>query len=118
MGFVVKKPETIDLGIDVELPDGSKQSFSVKAKYLTMRERKDLVQEISENNMEDAEVLNRLIVGWHGVREEDGTDTEYNADNLARLIDIPCCYEAVMNTIVAEYLNPIPARLQPFARKN
>ena len=118
MGFVVKQPETIGLDVNVKLPDGSKQSFSIEAKYLSMSERKAFLKEINESEIEDIDVFKRLIVGWRGVREESGEDIPYGTEALERLVDIPCVYDAMMNAIVAEYLNPTPSYLQPFVRKN
>ena len=118
MPFIVRQPETIDLEVSVKPPDGSKRSFTVTAKYLSMKERKDLLAEINDSEMQDIDVLKKLITGWSGVHEEDGDDTPFNASNLERIADIPCVYDALINAVIGEYLNPMPAMLQPYARKN
>ena len=120
MGFTVKQPKTIELAVEVKLPDGGRQTFTVTAKYLSMKERRALFEDITENESEthDIDILKRLIVGWGGVYEADGGETPFNASNLERIADIKCVYDGLMVAIVTEYLNPMPATLTPFLRKN
>ena len=118
MGFTVKQPETVALDVLVKLPNGGKQTFTVTAKYLSMAERKDLLEELNSTEVKDIDILKRFIVGWGGVYEEDESETPFNASNLERIADIPCVYSGLMDAIVTEYLNLVPGSLQPHARKN
>ena len=119
MGFTVVMPETIDLDVNVEVPGVSnKQIFSITTKYLTRKERREFLDEINDNRMGDLDVLKKLVVGWSNVREENGEDMPFNASNLERLLDIPYCHRALMNTIVTEYLSLMPDALALYARKN
>lgn len=51
-----------------------------------------------QEGLNDQHFLKRVLVGWDGIEDVDGTPIPYSADNLARLFEIPywrrCTIEA------------------------
>lgn len=118
MAFLVRQPETIDLEVVVKLPDGEKRTFTITAKYLGMKERKALLEELNNTEIQDIDLLKRLVTGWNDVHDEGGNDIPFNASNLERVADIPFVFDGLVSAIIAEYLNVVPGILQPSVRKN
>lgn len=78
--------------VRVEMPgdNGKKKTneFNARFKRLSQSELDDLSKRLQEGEVNDAGVINEVMVGWDGVKDESGNDVEFNADNLAALLDV------------------------------
>ncbi len=121
MGFVVVRPETVDLDVDVKVPGaGKSQTFQIKIKYLSMRERDAFVRRCANNDDDDADTILSIVKGWKHVRDEGGDDITFSEQAFKDLIDIPYVYSAVVSALLAELTTAIhnPAMIASSLAKN
>lgn len=120
MGFVVQKPKEIDLDVKVQVPGGARHQFTIQVKYLSLKERRSFLEDAAAEDRQDMEVAKDLILGWRGVRAEDGSDLPFNVSNLETLMDIPYIYNGITQALMDEFLAVMrPALTMPsYLRKN
>jgi hypothetical protein len=94
MFTLADEKETLWYPVQIEMAakeGGRTQKFSFEAEFNRLEQ--DEITEIfrkreeDEPPVKDAEVLDRVLVGWRGVKNADGSDLEVNPGNRARLLN-------------------------------
>lgn len=71
-----------------ELPGRVAVEFKAIFRRLTVAEFQALRQEILEQNLSDARVIDRVLVGWADVVDEAKAPIDFTPDALARVLQI------------------------------
>lgn len=104
--LIIPTQVTLNVHIEVPIADPHKrqQSMSINCKYLSMSEREALVHATTEKKMRDEDWMLDHIVGWHGVKTEDGEILPFSRDNLRKLMDIPYARHAIIKSVTDELI--------------
>lgn len=104
MSFVFKKGQVYTWPVAFEVPvsggKSEKKSFEAKFKLLKQSEVRDLVQ---GEGASDLSFCEKVLVGWSGVQDEAGSEIEFNAENMAEVLEFP----GVARAIVLAYLESL-----------
>ena len=127
MSFRLIRPETIDVTVDVQPPGGAAGQVALKVRYLTIPQRRDLIEEIrgsADESTTDAGLAQRLVVGWDGVEDARGEPVPWSTGALASAMELPYFHSAVTDALmehiygaraknfVAPAASGLPARTQ------
>ena len=85
MALVFKKIAEYDWQVTVETPDKGKfkqETFTAKFKNIGRKSFSKLVEE-----QLDDDLVNRVLVGWSGIKADDGNELPYNDENFEALTD-------------------------------
>lgn len=98
MAYVVKKEHHFSWKVIVRVPaDGGKfdeQPFTATFKALRQDELNRLLQSVNA----DYELARACLVGWEGIKGEDGKSVAYNDEEAANLCAVPYVRTAVTET--------------------
>lgn len=89
MSFVLRENHTFKRRIDVKVPtDGGFRSESFTAKFAAIDsdEAKELYE--NDNPNKDQVLLERVFIGFEGIKTEDGNDLEDTSDARETLIKV------------------------------
>lgn len=119
MIFRLVKPETINLPVPMESPDGQAGTILLEIKYLKQSEVKALLEELfpevpepGDDNedgaapkrpratMTDLELAKRLAVGWQRVADEDGEEIPWSVPAFEDAMDLRYFHNAVGMALV------------------
>ena len=91
MAYVLSKKPTFKTKVIVVEPgnadDGAPESSEFIAEF--KRLKRDEVEALIKANRPVYEVLAELLVGWSGLKAEDGGDLPFSEDHRAALLQIP-----------------------------
>lgn len=94
MAFVLKKVSSYKWPVSVEVPvDGGKfkkEAFTAIFKKMSRSAFNDLIE------AGDDALIDQIVEGWEGVKDEDGDEFEYNDENKIALFDDPYVLRAVI----------------------
>lgn len=94
MAFVLKKVSSYKWPVSVEVPvDGGKfkkETFTAIFKKMSRSAFNDLIE------AGDDALIDQIVEGWEGVKDEDGDELEYNDENKVALFDDPYVLRAVI----------------------
>lgn len=94
MAFVLKKVSSYKWPVSVEVPvDGGKfkkETFTAIFKKMSRSAFNDLIE------AGDDALIDQIVEGWEGVKDEDGDEVEYNDENKVALFDDPYVLRAVI----------------------
>lgn len=94
MAFVLKKVSSYKWPVTVEVPvDGGKfkkETFTAIFKKMSRSAFNDLIE------AGDDALIDQIVEGWEGVKDEDGDEVEYNDENKVALFDDPYVLRAVI----------------------
>ena len=85
MALVFKKIAEYDWQVTVQTPDKGKfkqETFTAKFKNVGRKAFAELVEEENDENF-----VKSVLVGWSGIKDDDGNDVEYNDENFVALTD-------------------------------
>ena len=85
MALVFKKIAEYDWQVTVETPDKGKfkqETFTAKFKNIGRKAFAKLVEE-----QDDEDFVKSVLVGWSGIKDDDGNDVPYNDENFEALTD-------------------------------
>lgn len=78
--------------VNVELPGNHGKAktvqFTAQFKRLSQTAIESVTQRLNDGELDDAKLIDEVLLGWDGVQDDDGTALEFNDDNLAKLLDI------------------------------
>lgn len=107
MPFVLKKVSSYKWPVAVEVPvDGGrfkKETFTAVFKKMSRATFSDLAEQ-SEDDL-----IAEILVGWEGVKDEDGEEVPYSKAAQAELCDDPYVLRALINAY-SESLGGAPAK--------
>ena len=84
MGLVFKKVTEYEWDVTVQSPDKGKfkkETFTAKFKNVGRKAFADLIEAGDEN------FVRTVLVGWSGIKDDDGNDVPYNDENFEALTD-------------------------------
>ena len=85
MALVFKKIAEYDWQVTVETPDKGKfkqETFTAKFKNIGRKAFAKLVEE-----QDDEDFVKSVLVGWSGIKDDTGSDLEFNDDNFEAILD-------------------------------
>ena len=85
MALVFKKIAEYDWQVTVQTPDKGKfkqETFTARFKNVGRKAFAELVEEENDENF-----VKSVLVGWSGIKDDDGNDVEYNDENFVALTD-------------------------------
>lgn len=114
MAFVLKQSETYSWPVTVEIPiDGGRHdrhTFDAEFKRLPQHRNNAIVDEARDGKITDQDLCDEILIGWTGIKDEDGKDVPFSDKLKEQLLDVP----GVAAAIVLAYINS----LQGAKRKN
>ena len=84
MGLVFKKVTEYEWDVTVQSPDKGKfkkETFTAKFKNVGRKAFDDLIEAGDEN------FVRTVLVGWSGIKDDTGSDLEFNDDNFEAILD-------------------------------
>lgn len=91
MAFVIKKRDsyrwTVEHALAIKQGKPELMVFDAEFKALPQSAIEKLLEQARELKITDVEMLRQILVGWHGLKNEDGSAFEYNEANLAQLLE-------------------------------
>jgi len=84
MPLVFKKVTEYDWEVTVQSPEKSKfkkETFTAKFKNVGRKAFSELVDAGDDN------FVKSVLVGWSGIKDDEGNDLEFNEDNFEALLD-------------------------------
>ena len=84
MGLVFKKVTEYEWDVTVQSPDKGKfkkETFTAKFKNIGRKAFADLIESGDEN------FVRTVLVGWSGIKDDNGKDLEFNDDNFEAILD-------------------------------
>ncbi len=91
MPFVIKKRDsyvwTVEHALEVKQGKPELMVFDAEFKALPQSKIEQLLERARKLEVNDVEMLGEILVGWHGLKNEDGSVFEYNEGNLKRLLE-------------------------------
>lgn len=102
--FRLVRPETVRVEARPKPPDGPEARMGLTLRYLTMTERRELLDRLREGELTDAELAAELATGWDGIADEDGHPIAFSPAALAAAMDIPYVHDAIRDAIAEELL--------------
>ena len=85
MALVFKKIAEYDWQVTVQTPDKGKfkqETFTARFKNVGRKAFAELVEEENDENF-----VKSVLVGWSGIKDDEGNDLEFNEDNFEALLD-------------------------------
>ncbi len=102
--FKIALTETYEHPVIIEIPgDKKRHEFTGTFRRFSQSQLNDMREQITNSSLDDAQFCREVLVGWKGVRDEDGAEIEFSNSNLDKLLDI----YPVANSIVAAFYNSI-----------
>lgn len=87
--FIISQKDTFTWPVQVEIPGEGK---AIKAQFTAEFRRlpQSRMDEIlaADTPPSDAELVREVMVGWKDVKDEAGTELEFNQVNLAQLLEV------------------------------
>lgn len=84
MALVFKKVTEYDWEVTIETPHKGKfkkETFTANFKNVSRKDFDQLVDSGDEN------FIRSILLGWSGIKDEDGNEFEYNEDNLKAILN-------------------------------
>ena len=84
MGLVFKKVTEYEWNVTVQSPDKGKfkkETFTATFKNVGRKAFADLIDAGDEN------FVRTVLVGWSGIKDDTGSDLEFNDDNFEAILD-------------------------------
>lgn len=100
--FVLKKSYTYFWPVNVEIPkDGGKFekfSFEAQFKQLPQSRIKEVFGDSSE--VKDVDFCKESMVGWKGVKDENGEDVPFSISSLEEMLEMPSVAKNIVSAFV------------------
>lgn len=105
MTFKLALKPTYEVDVTVNFPiDGGKlheAKFRARFTRLGQDELDELRKQITERAITDRELVTRVLVGWSGVQDEDGSDIAFSEEARARLLSVHPVQPCLVNAFLA-----------------
>lgn len=99
--FKIAQKPTFVVPVEVYLQgDTTKHTFDIEFKRLTKPELDDMKEKVRTNKITDREISKSIVVGWSGIRDEQG-ELAFSESNLDMVLDI----NLVERSIIAEFFS-------------
>lgn len=103
--------QTYAADVRVDLP-GDKGKSKVQVfvghfKRVSQDELDDIHARLAEGSVKDAGVVREVMVGWEKVFDENGSELEFNDDNLTKLMNIFPVRPTIVQTFFATINNAV-----------
>lgn len=107
--------DVFDWPVTVRAPkDGGfdEQTFTVQFRAITSGRAKQLAKDLAPAAPRDQErklgdLLPEVVIGWRDVVDEGGAPVPFDADTLARILDLPYVRVAIMSAYVRAISGPL-----------
>lgn len=105
--FVLKKSPTYTWPVTIEFPvdngKSKKESFDAEFKRVTESELESVRSQFKANELDNKDFAKDILVGWKGIKDEDGNDIPFTESTKAQLFDFPL----VANEVVSAFFDSI-----------
>ena len=99
------------LNADGEL---EKHQFEARFNRLGQEDIDALQQQLNAGDLTEAQLFDRVLVGWRGIKDADDNDLPFSPENRERLLNVVGMSVAIVNAFTAS-LNPV-ARAEMLAK--
>ena len=82
MAFVRKKVKTFKWPVEVEEPSATKPGKFEKSEFTAIFKRVKMSELEGVTDAESASLLKKVLVGWEGIKDEDGDEIEFSEAEL------------------------------------
>ena len=94
MAFVLKKDDSsykwpVIHNMPVDGGKHEKHTFDAEFKRVTQTRIREMGEQIQNNEITEADLLNEVLLGWDGINDEDGNPIKYSQIALQQVIDVP-----------------------------
>jgi len=93
MAFTLNQNNSYKWPVKIDIPvDGGKyekHTFDAEFKRVTQTRIRQIGEQIENNEITEADLLNEVLLGWEGINDEDGNAIKFSQKSLADLVDIP-----------------------------
>ena len=89
--FTEERPKLFDCPVDVRLPGGETQTFTARFEELDAEE----IAALTGGERADADLVRRVLVDWHDVVDDAGTEVEFTTELRDRLLTRPYARYAI-----------------------
>ena len=92
MAFVRKKVKTFKWPVEVQEPSATKPGKFEKSEFTAIFKRVKLSELEGVSESEGVSLLKKVLVGWEGIKDEDGDEIEFSEaelDDFADDVDWP-----------------------------
>lgn len=114
MAFVLSQSPHYEWPVEYRTPiDGGKYKpaeFTAEFKRLSQSRLDDIFKGATEDEVDDDAVIDEVLVGWSGIKDQEGNEFECNEANRRILMDLP----GMRATLLRAYFGSIEGA----ARKN
>lgn len=100
MPFTLKRDDRFKWPVSFDVPvDGGKfkrETFDgifIRVSQSRLRELTDLV---SSGEVTDIDVAREVLVGWSGIKDDNGEDVPFSDEALEQLLDVPMLASAIV----------------------
>lgn len=94
---------TFTAPVRVELK-GIQAEFAIAARLLLVDELRSFTADVDANRFEsNAQMLERVVVGWSNVKDAADADVPFSPENLARLCQVPGVAGAMLAAFLSGY---------------
>lgn len=92
MAFKLKQSNTYFWPVEVSLPDSggtyTRETFDVEFKRVSRQEFTELRDKAQRGKLPDFQVVNQVMVGWKGVKDDKGEDLPFSETALDAMMKI------------------------------
>ena len=102
--FIISQSTAYRWPVSVEFPiDGGKfekQTFDAEFKRMSQTQIEGVRKQIEEGSVTDRQLAADVLVGWSGIKDEQGDDVPYSETTREILLDIPLVAAAIVMAFV------------------
>ena len=103
MAFVRKKVKTFKWPVEVEEPSNTKPGKFEKSEFTAIFKRVKMSELEGVTDAESASLLKKVLVGWEGIKDEDGDDIDFSEAELDEFAEDVDWLKAVLAAYTKTY---------------
>ena len=107
MPFILKRDDRFSWPVSFDVPiDGGKfkrETFDAEFRRLSQSRLGEITKQVRTEEVSDLDIAREVLVGWSGIKDDDGEDVPFSESAREQLLDVPMLATA----IVAKYFESL-----------
>lgn len=107
MPFTLKRDDRFLWPVSFDVPiDGGKfkrETFDAEFRRLSQSRLSEITKQVRSEEVSDLDIAREVLVGWAGIKDDDGEDVPFSESAREQLLDVPMLATA----IVAKYFESL-----------
>lgn len=107
MSFTLKRDDRFKWPVSFDVPiDGGKfkrETFDAEFRRLNQSRINEIHAQARADEVNDLDIAREVLVGWDGIKDDDGEDVPFSESAREQLLDVPMLASA----IVAKYFESL-----------